>query len=64
MALDVLWLIRLCEYTKKCIKKKKICFLYYSSSFFASIVRIGDESQAALSKYNGRIVKATPNNWP
>lgn len=45
-------------------KEEDMFFLYYSSSFFASIVRIGDESQAALSKYSGRIVKATPNNWP
>lgn len=55
----------MCEYTKKMYKKEEDMFFYtILLLFFASIVRIGDESQAALSKYSGRIVKATPNNWP
>lgn len=45
-------------------KRRRYVFYTILLLFFASIVRIGDESQAALSKYSGRIVKATPNNWP
>lgn len=34
MALDVLWLIRLCEYTKKCIKKEEDMFFILFFFFF------------------------------